>query len=379
MPVVVKDLTDSQVHEVMLIENLQRSQLQPLEEAQSLEVLLQEDITQEQLAKKLGKSQSWIANRLRLLQAPDELIYLLISRKITPKHVITLLPYVEYPVFDDIMDNCKPFEGRSVSALSAVINNTIMHGSAAVLHIDRLPWDYRNYDIDVSVCDGCSDIYDQSSSDDKDRHCMNRDCWCDMVKKAKAVYKSKNAESVPDGCIDTSDLDHNSYSYIGPYNFDMSDCESCDDCAQDMTFSKICLNPSCHKKKRDVFSRERDAVIKVKQKRVDDAITKWTAGKSVLLNADLRMIMCAFVDSMYCDEAGNALGPWYQYEDDFEEDDAVNSVPDEDLNTAVMRLIVYDGLGHGDIEEELKDKFPDVAGFLDQKTLDDYVAPEVPA
>lgn len=56
VPVVIKELTDSQVHEIMLIENLQRSQLQPLEEARSLEVLLHEDITQEQLAKKLGES-----------------------------------------------------------------------------------------------------------------------------------------------------------------------------------------------------------------------------------------------------------------------------------------------------------------------------------
>ena len=67
VPVVIRDLDDRETLEIALIENLQRENLNPLEEARAFQGLLELGLTQEQLAKTLGKGRSTIANGLRLL------------------------------------------------------------------------------------------------------------------------------------------------------------------------------------------------------------------------------------------------------------------------------------------------------------------------
>ncbi|MBB6450587.1 ParB family chromosome partitioning protein [Geomicrobium halophilum] len=72
VPAIVKELTDERMMEIALIENLQREDLNPLEESRAYAKLLEHfDITQEQLAKQLGKSRPHIANHLRLLHLPE--------------------------------------------------------------------------------------------------------------------------------------------------------------------------------------------------------------------------------------------------------------------------------------------------------------------
>lgn len=74
VPVVIKELSDADVLEFALIENIQREDLTPLEEAEGYQRLIDEfSYTQDQLAKTLGKSRSHLANTLRLLQLPDEI------------------------------------------------------------------------------------------------------------------------------------------------------------------------------------------------------------------------------------------------------------------------------------------------------------------
>ncbi|MCG0238450.1 MAG: ParB/RepB/Spo0J family partition protein [Firmicutes bacterium] len=72
IPAIVRDLTPAQVMEIALIENLQREDLNPLEEAEAYRRLIEEfHLTQEELARRLGKSRSQIANTLRLLNLPE--------------------------------------------------------------------------------------------------------------------------------------------------------------------------------------------------------------------------------------------------------------------------------------------------------------------
>lgn len=73
IPAVVKKLTDRKMMEIALIENLQRENLNPIEEARAYQKLMNEtDVTQEELAQRLGKSRPHLANFLRLLQLPSE-------------------------------------------------------------------------------------------------------------------------------------------------------------------------------------------------------------------------------------------------------------------------------------------------------------------
>ncbi|MFC2948757.1 ParB/RepB/Spo0J family partition protein [Virgibacillus sediminis] len=75
VPVVVKDLSDANMMELALLENLQREDLTPIEEAHAYANLMNElKITQEELSKRLGKSRSHIANIVRLLSLPEQVI-----------------------------------------------------------------------------------------------------------------------------------------------------------------------------------------------------------------------------------------------------------------------------------------------------------------
>ncbi|TLS35139.1 ParB/RepB/Spo0J family partition protein [Pseudalkalibacillus caeni] len=92
VPVIVKELTDQQMMEIALIENLQRENLNPIEEAQAYQKLMKEiGLTQEELAKRLGKSRPHLANFLRLLQLPEEVQTLIAEGNLSMGHGRTLL------------------------------------------------------------------------------------------------------------------------------------------------------------------------------------------------------------------------------------------------------------------------------------------------
>src|SRR5690625_4702844 len=75
VPVIIKELTDERMMELALLENLQREDLTPIEEAHAYNNLITElEITQEELSKRLGKSRSHIANMVRLLTLPEQVI-----------------------------------------------------------------------------------------------------------------------------------------------------------------------------------------------------------------------------------------------------------------------------------------------------------------
>ena len=92
LPVIVKDFSDIEVLEIAIIENVQRADLNPVEEALGYKNLMDNfDHTQEGLSKEIGKSRSHIANLLRLLTLPQEVQKLLISGQLTAGHARALV------------------------------------------------------------------------------------------------------------------------------------------------------------------------------------------------------------------------------------------------------------------------------------------------
>lgn len=84
---IVKELTDEQMATLALIENIQREELTPIEEAIAYQDLLRiNNLTQDELAKSLGKTQATVANKLRLLKLSDKVIDAINSKKITERH-----------------------------------------------------------------------------------------------------------------------------------------------------------------------------------------------------------------------------------------------------------------------------------------------------
>ena len=92
VPVVIKEVSDEQAMELALVENLQREDLDPVEEATGIrELMTRCGLTQEQAAQKLGKSRSALANSLRLLNLPENVLELLKSGFITIGHAKVVL------------------------------------------------------------------------------------------------------------------------------------------------------------------------------------------------------------------------------------------------------------------------------------------------
>lgn len=92
IPAVIRELSDDETMELAMIENLQREDLTPIEEAKGYKVLIETyDMSQEQVAKSMGKSRSAIANTMRLLLLPDDVIEMVEIDELTPGHARALL------------------------------------------------------------------------------------------------------------------------------------------------------------------------------------------------------------------------------------------------------------------------------------------------
>ncbi len=92
IPSIIKEFNDAQAASIALIENLQREGLTAIEEAVAYQQLIElHGLTQESLAQRLGKGQSTIANKLRLLNLPDVIQQSLMKREITERHARALL------------------------------------------------------------------------------------------------------------------------------------------------------------------------------------------------------------------------------------------------------------------------------------------------
>ncbi|ERT60905.1 ParB family chromosome partitioning protein [Peptoniphilus koenoeneniae] len=92
IPAIIKDLDDFQSDKIAIIENVQRKDLTAFEEARGYEKLLEEyDMTQEDLAKLMGKSRQYIGNRIRLLKLPQEVKDMINTGKLSLSHGLILL------------------------------------------------------------------------------------------------------------------------------------------------------------------------------------------------------------------------------------------------------------------------------------------------
>lgn len=96
VPALIQEMTDSETASVALIENLQREELTAIEEAKAYQQLIElNNLTQEALAQRVGKSQSSVANKLRLLKLSDAVQQAILVKDISERHGRSLLPLTE--------------------------------------------------------------------------------------------------------------------------------------------------------------------------------------------------------------------------------------------------------------------------------------------
>lgn len=107
VPAIVRDMDGKEVMEIALIENIQRENLNPIEEAAAIRFLMNEhDLTQEEVAKRLSKSRPAIANSVRLLQLPDSVQNKLREGKLQPGHARVLAAITDEELLEKTAEKC---------------------------------------------------------------------------------------------------------------------------------------------------------------------------------------------------------------------------------------------------------------------------------
>lgn len=108
VPAIVRDLSDKETASIALIENLQREELTAIEEALAYQQLLElHSLTQEALAQRLGKGQSTVANKLRLLKLPKSVQDAILKREISERHARALIAIKDETVQTQMVDLIK--------------------------------------------------------------------------------------------------------------------------------------------------------------------------------------------------------------------------------------------------------------------------------
>ena len=123
VPVVIREMTDSEAMELALIENLQREDLNPIEEAEGYKLLMDTySLTQEEAAARVGKSRPAVANTMRLLALPKEVLDLIKEGRISSGHGRTLLGLDDKSV---MLKLCEEIEEKqlSVRQLEAIVKS----------------------------------------------------------------------------------------------------------------------------------------------------------------------------------------------------------------------------------------------------------------
>ncbi|MBC1667463.1 ParB/RepB/Spo0J family partition protein [Listeria welshimeri] len=139
IPAVVRDLTEEEMMELSVIENLQREDLSPLEEAESYQFLMKKlSLTQAKLAERVGKSRPYIANFVRLLTLPEEVQVMLRDGSLSAGHGRVLLGL---KLKKNIIPTAKKAvaQGLTVRQLEDVVNNLNDNVSRETIKPARVP------------------------------------------------------------------------------------------------------------------------------------------------------------------------------------------------------------------------------------------------
>jgi len=359
-----------QAKKMTFLDNFHHKDLEPLEEAGAIQELLSDGMTQEDLAKDVGKSQSWIANRLRLLKAPDELKELLIYREISPKHIMALLPYAEYAVFKEAIlpDFKRDIElGKhiAVSQMEKEIDQIIRWRSEkTALQLNDV--EYKDF-FDFSKCEGCTDVYtppavetepddpeDEEEKQEPERYCLNRRCWSDKLNIAKQKYEKARAEKVKtvgvDDTVDLETLKYGEYERIGAWQkWDRTECQTCKskktptDPEELSSCAFVCLDPACAETKEKEQNKKEAQQTREEAEKAYEILDAYIAEKPTISDIEVRGLLKIQVRHLWGDSIKKALKPWTTKGGKWNVDE-VDKIPDDDVVKALLRLVFVQDL-----------------------------------
>jgi len=220
IPAIIRELTDVQVLELQIIENLQRDDLNPIEEAQGFKALLDKcKYTQEALAKKIGKSQGFIAARMALLNIRDDYQKDIISGILSPGHLKYLMVLTGCDrILDGIRIEMKPYEQISVKEFKAAVERVI----------ERRARSLAMAEFNTKNCKNCSFRRTVTRYGYKTIKCFRPECFSKKQRAALKAKKERLKDNVKKGkVIDKSMMKHVESLEQAGILFDKKICKGC--------------------------------------------------------------------------------------------------------------------------------------------------------
>lgn len=295
VPVIVRDLTPEQEFEIMLTENIQRQDLDPIEEAQAFQAAISRGWKQTELAEKLGISQAQVANRLRLLKLPAEVQDLISREIISPGHGLALVKVAHVP--DLVKALAKEFQdyGVPVARAADMVDREIRSRGKPLYSSN---WDAPKFDHQtICIASKCkyrihaiTPSYESGRNYEREHpYCLKPECWerhqkeainaereakmAEVRAKAQAAGKETEQVELPK----LKGLDYNSYKQFTNYSeIKIDECSGCekivDALGHENEVVQICTDLTCWKKKIQEKTREKTRETKDRKKAFDEKI-----------------------------------------------------------------------------------------------------------
>ena len=277
IPAIVRVLTDAEVLELQVIENLQREDLNPIEEAQGFKALLEQcKYTQEKLAGKIGKSQGYIAARLALLNLTDDFQKDIASAKLLPGHVKHLMVIADRPkiltAIRKEMGSHK--EQLTVRAFESIVG-TVLGRQAKQLTNSSYG---GGPEFNTKDCNDCEfKRTTQSSYGSPEKKCVNSDCYNKKQRLARKAQTERVKEKISKGgVVDESQL--NNVVRLNDYRckFDVKTCKRCEkrkiakskDFHGKVKSEEVCIDKECFNRKNQAWedAKEKQELQSFKKK-----------------------------------------------------------------------------------------------------------------
>jgi ParB family chromosome partitioning protein len=272
VPCRIVQLDAKQVAEIQLLENLQREDLNPLEEARALSDLMWEHgYTQEALARKLGKSQPWVASRTRLLDLPEAVRDGITRGIVSSSAAEAMMPFAKASgVLAEVVRHMEE-EPIPVAHVKETVEDEVRSSGKPVYKQGYYGHDEPQFD--VGPCQNCEHVVRVRPGyyeTEPKPYCLNVECW---EKKQKAAEEAILADAGQADVVDTSKLDYRAYHCFYSSGAP-AECAGCADLKKGRHGASgnvydVCLKPKClakrqreaEKAKKKAEGEERTAAV----------------------------------------------------------------------------------------------------------------------
>ena len=262
VPARVLEMDEKTATKFQLLENLQREDLDPVEEAGAFRQLIQEHgYTQEALARELGISQPHVSNRLRLLHLPDEVQESITRGMLSPSHAVPLVPVAKVAPDLALAAAEKMVKQSTPSVLAAdVVERLVAEQMLPLYSANWISGGREAPLFDVGPCQNCKSMLRAAywSNEKKHPYCGDKECWHGKQAEARAAMAEKHGE---DYVVSTAELPYGSFAHFARDNDLQGDWELCANCGKRKVTAHggaVCLDPACYAKTKGRATREKN-------------------------------------------------------------------------------------------------------------------------